>query len=153
MGHPTVPDLRPPARTECADRGSFQKVLTERPTTQKRGTHRYGPFAVKLARSGIRLEVPAGVSLMETLEKAGKSIPTMCRKGICGECSLPVLQRAPLHRDLYLTDQEKAENTTMMCCVSRSPDQEFGVGPLSTTTTIDKDPDTAELARRLWSAC
>jgi ferredoxin len=80
---------------------------------------------VNLARSGIRLEVPAGVSLLETLENAGKSIPNMCRKGICGECSLSVLQGAPLHRDLYLTDQEKAANTTMMCCVSRSLDQEL----------------------------
>lgn len=83
------------------------------------------PFSVNLARSGIRLEVPAGVSLLETLEKAGKSIPNMCRKGICGECSLSVVRGAPQHRDLYLSDQEKAENTTMMCCVSRSLDEEL----------------------------
>ncbi len=149
--------------TECSDRGSFQKALTEKLTTQKLGTHLYvcgppafmdtvleqardlgwpkgllhseafgaaeldegQPFAVNLARSGIRVEVPAGVSLLESLEKAGKSIPNMCRKGICGECSLSVLRGSPLHRDLYLTDQEKAENTTMMCCVSRSLDQEM----------------------------
>lgn len=83
------------------------------------------PFTVNLARSGIKVDVPAGVSLLESLEKAGKSIPNMCRKGICGECSLSVLRGAPLHRDLYLTDQEKAGNTTMMCCVSRSLDQEL----------------------------
>lgn len=83
------------------------------------------PFAVNLARSGTRLEVPAGVSLLEALENAGKSIPNMCRKGICGECSLSVLRGTPQHRDLYLTDQEKAENTTMMCCVSRSLDEEL----------------------------
>lgn len=156
-------ELLGPALTECTDRGSFQKVLTEKLTTQKLGTHLYvcgpaafmdsvlgqardlgwpkgllhseafaaaeldegQPFAVNLARSGIRLEVPAGVSLLETLENAGKSIPNMCRKGICGECSLPVLRGTPQHRDLYLTDQEKADNTTMMCCVSRSLDQEL----------------------------
>jgi ferredoxin len=83
------------------------------------------PFTVHLARSGVRLEVPAGVSLLETLETAGKTIPNMCRKGICGECVLPVLRGAPQHRDLYLSDQEKAENTTMMCCVSRSNDPEL----------------------------
>lgn len=83
------------------------------------------PFTVNLARSGIRLEVPAGVSLLETLENAGRSIPNMCRKGICGECVLPVLRGAPQHRDLYLSDQEKAANTTMMCCVSRSNDPEL----------------------------
>ena len=83
------------------------------------------PFTVKLARSGITLAVPAGVSLLETLENAGKNIPNMCRKGICGECTLPVLRGTPQHRDLYLSDQEKAENTTMMCCVSRSLDEEL----------------------------
>lgn len=83
------------------------------------------PFTVNLARSGVKLNVPAGVSLLETLEKAGKAIPNMCRKGICGECSLSVLRGKPQHRDLYLSDQEKAENTTMMCCVSRSLDPEL----------------------------
>lgn len=83
------------------------------------------PFSVYLARSDMRLQVAAGVSLLETLEDAGKSIPNMCRKGICGECSLSVLSGTPQHRDLYLTDQEKAANTTMMCCVSRSLDTEL----------------------------
>jgi ferredoxin len=83
------------------------------------------PFTVNLVRSGIKLDVPSGVSLLETLEKAGKTIPNMCRKGICGECVLPVLRGTPQHRDLYLTEQEKAENTTMMCCVSRSEDPEL----------------------------
>ena len=83
------------------------------------------PFTVNLVRSGLKLEVPAGVSLLDALENAGKSIPNMCRKGICGECVLPVLRGTPQHRDLYLTDVEKAENTTMMCCVSRSEDPEL----------------------------
>lgn len=83
------------------------------------------PFTVNLARSGVTLEVPAGVSLLEALENAGKGVPNMCRKGVCGECSLPVLRGAPLHRDLYLSEQEKSANTTMMCCVSRSLDQEL----------------------------
>jgi ferredoxin-NADP reductase len=151
------------ALTECSNRTSFQKVLTEQLTTQSLGTHLYvcgpqdfmdavldqarelgwsparlhseafgaaeldegEPFTVNLVRSGVKLDVPSGVSLLETLEKAGKTIPNMCRKGICGECVLPVLRGTPQHRDLYLTDQEKAENTTMMCCVSRSEDPEL----------------------------
>lgn len=156
-------ELLGPALTECSNRASFQKVLTEQLTTQSLGTHLYvcgptdfmdavldqarelgwspsrlhseafgaaelddgEPFTVKLVRSGIKLDVPSGVSLLETLERAGKTIPNMCRKGICGECVLPVLRGTPLHRDLYLTEQEKAENTTMMCCVSRSEDPEL----------------------------
>ncbi len=156
-------ELLGPALSECSDRNTFQKVLTEKLTTQPLGTHLYvcgpldfmdtvlgqaaeqgwsparlhseafgaadldagEPFTVTLARSGLRLEVPAGVSLLETLENAGKAIPNMCRKGICGECTIPVLHGTPQHRDLYLNDQEKAENTTMMCCVSRSLDEEL----------------------------
>jgi ferredoxin-NADP reductase len=156
-------ELLGPALTECANRDTFQHVLTEALTSQGIGTHLYvcgpvafmdavlnqaqelgwsstrlhseafgaaeldegEPFKVNLARSGVKLEVPAGVSLLETLENAGKSIPNMCRKGICGECVLPVLRGAPHHRDLYLTDEEKAANTTMMCCVSRSNDPEL----------------------------
>jgi ferredoxin-NADP reductase len=156
-------ELLGPALTECSNRTSFQKVLTEQLTTQGLGTHLYvcgpndfmdavleqarelgwsparlhseafgaaeldegEPFTVNLVRSGIKLDVPAGVSLLETLENAGKRIPNMCRKGICGECVLPVLRGTPQHRDLYLTEQEKAENTTMMCCVSRSEDPEL----------------------------
>jgi ferredoxin-NADP reductase len=83
------------------------------------------PFAATLARSGVRLKIPAGVSLLEALEKEGKRIPNMCRKGICGECIVPVLRGTPQHRDLFLSEQEKSENTTMMCCVSRSLDEEL----------------------------
>jgi dimethylamine monooxygenase subunit B len=156
-------DLLGEGLTECSDRNSFQKVLTEQLMTQTLGTHLYvcgpaafmdavldqarelgwpparlhseafgaaelddgEPFTVNLVRSGLKLDVPAGVSLLETLEKAGKTIPNMCRKGICGECVLPVLRGTPQHRDLYLTDQEKSKNTTMMCCVSRSEDPEL----------------------------
>lgn len=83
------------------------------------------PFTVNLVRTGTTLDVPAGVSLLEALEKAGKRIPSMCRKGVCGECSLSVLRGAPEHRDLYLSDEEKAANMTVMCCVSRALDQEL----------------------------
>lgn len=83
------------------------------------------PFKVKLVRSGISVDVPSGVSLLDALERAGEIIPNMCRKGICGECEVPVVRGTPLHRDLYLSDQEKAVNTSIMCCVSRSIDEEL----------------------------
>ncbi|MGY2747334.1 hypothetical protein [Arthrobacter sp. UYCu723] len=82
-------------------------------------------FAVNLARSGIRLEVPAGIPLLETLEKEGKTSPASALKASAGGCSLSVLRAAPQPRDLNLTDQQKAANTIMMCCVSRGIDQEL----------------------------
>lgn len=78
------------------------------------------PFQAELVRSGRSLSVPAGVSLLEALENSGIEVPNMCRRGVCGECVLPVLRGTPQHRDLFLTESEKAENKTMMCCVSRS---------------------------------
>lgn len=83
------------------------------------------PFTVTLARSGESVCVPAGVTLLEALEGAGKAVPNMCRSGICGECAVPVLRGVPQHRDLYLSDHDKAANDTIMCCVSRGTDQEL----------------------------
>jgi ferredoxin-NADP reductase len=83
------------------------------------------PFTVKLARSGTSVRVPAGVTLLEALEGAGTTVSNMCRSGICGECAVPVLRGAPVHRDLYLSDDDKAANDTIMCCVSRGTDHEL----------------------------
>ncbi|MFC5929717.1 oxidoreductase [Cryobacterium melibiosiphilum] len=77
------------------------------------------PFTVTLARSGRTLPVAAGQSLLEALEAAGTAVPNLCRRGICGECALPVVAGKPLHRDLYLSPEDKAANDTIMCCVSR----------------------------------
>ncbi|MGY1661478.1 PDR/VanB family oxidoreductase [Geodermatophilus sp. SYSU D00705] len=78
------------------------------------------PFAATLARSGRRIAVPSGVSLLEALERDGISVPNLCRQGVCGECRVPVLAGRPLHRDLFLTEEEKAAADSVMCCVSRS---------------------------------
>ncbi|MDQ0689466.1 PDR/VanB family oxidoreductase [Arthrobacter sp. W4I7] len=83
------------------------------------------PFTARLVRSGKSLAVPPGQSLLETLDAAGIAVPNMCRKGVCGECAIPVLKGIVEHRDLYLTDEEKAANDTAMCCVSRAQDDEL----------------------------
>lgn len=78
------------------------------------------PFSVDLTETGTRLEVPGGTSLLEALEAAGLQVPNMCRQGVCGECRIPVFSGAPLHRDLYLSDEEKAAGDALMACVSRA---------------------------------
>jgi ferredoxin-NADP reductase len=78
------------------------------------------PFDVRLARSGRRVAVPSGVSLLEALEGAGVAVPNLCRQGVCGECRVSVLSGSPLHRDLFLGEEEKAAADSVMCCVSRS---------------------------------
>ncbi|MGY2080106.1 PDR/VanB family oxidoreductase [Modestobacter sp. SYSU DS0657] len=78
------------------------------------------PFEVALSRSGRRVAVPSGVSLLDALERAGVTVPNLCRQGVCGECRVPVRAGRPLHRDLFLTPEEKAAADSVMCCVSRS---------------------------------
>src|SRR5262249_17317952 len=78
------------------------------------------PFDVSLTVSGRRLTVPGGTSLLEALERAGIEIPNLCRQGVCGECRIPVTAGVPLHRDLFLSDEEKEAADALMCCVSRS---------------------------------
>lgn len=81
------------------------------------------PFTARLAGSGERVAVPAGVSLLEALEATGRAIPNMCRQGVCGECVLPVRRGRPLHRDSFLSDDER--DSAIMPCVSRCLDAEL----------------------------
>lgn len=76
------------------------------------------PFDVTL--DGERFTVPSGVSLLETLERRGRSVPNLCRQGVCGECRIPVRSGEVLHRDLVLTEAERTTHAAMMSCVSRA---------------------------------
>lgn len=78
------------------------------------------PFTVTLTESATKLDVPSGTSLLEALLAAGHDVPNLCRQGVCGECRIPVVGGTPLHRDLYLSDDEKKAADALMCCVSRA---------------------------------
>ncbi|NKX51829.1 2Fe-2S iron-sulfur cluster binding domain-containing protein, partial [Arthrobacter deserti] len=78
------------------------------------------PFRMRIASAGRVLDVPAGASALDVLERAGVYVPRMCRQGICGECRVEVSSGEVIHRDIYLDDAEKQSNTAMMCCVSRA---------------------------------
>jgi len=78
------------------------------------------PFEAVLTASGRTVAVPSGVSLLDALEAEGVAVPNLCRQGVCGECRVPVSSGTPWHRDLFLTDDEKAAGDTLMCCVSRA---------------------------------
>ena len=78
------------------------------------------PFTLVLERSGVELEVPAGLSVLEAMEAAGLSADNSCREGICGTCETKVVAGLPDHRDSLLSDSERDENATMMICVGRA---------------------------------
>lgn len=77
-------------------------------------------FTVVAQRSGLTLTVPADKTIADVLYAAGVDVPTSCEQGICGTCLTPVLEGIPDHRDLFLTDAEKAANKELTVCCSRS---------------------------------
>jgi ferredoxin-NADP reductase len=78
------------------------------------------PFEVELARSGLTIEVPAGVSVLDAVRARIPGVLSNCERGICSSCETAVLAGTPDHRDSVLTPKEKAANRYMMICVSRS---------------------------------
>jgi ferredoxin-NADP reductase len=77
-------------------------------------------FEVELARSGLTIEVPAGVSVLDAVRARIPGVMSNCEQGICSSCETAVLAGTPDHRDSVLTPKEKAANRYMMICVSRS---------------------------------
>ena len=77
-----------------------------------------GGFEVVLARSGRTVAVPPGKTILEALNEAGIEPACSCIEGVCGTCETRVLDGLPDHRDAILTPEERANNRTMMICVS-----------------------------------
>ena len=77
-------------------------------------------FTVTAARSGITCKVAAGNTIAEVLMQHGVDVPLSCEEGVCGTCLIPVVSGIPDHRDLVQTDKEKAANTYVAVCCSRS---------------------------------
>ena len=82
-----------------------------------------GGFTVELERSHKTLQVPAGKTILDCLIELHAEPPYSCREGVCGTCEVKVLEGTPDHRDMVLSDSERAANNRMMVCCSgaRSP--------------------------------
>jgi ferredoxin len=77
-------------------------------------------FEVRLFRSGRTIAVPPGKTILKTLLEAGIDVDFSCAMGGCGTCETRIVEGIPDHRDLYLTEEEKATNDVMMICCSRA---------------------------------
>jgi ferredoxin len=77
-------------------------------------------FQVLCQRSGLTVDVPADVPILEALEDAGIPMMSACLEGICGTCEATVLAGTPDHRDSILTDAERTSGDIILTCVSRS---------------------------------
>lgn len=81
---------------------------------------REGGFVVALARSGREFIVPAGATILDVLRDAGVDVAASCEQGVCGTCEVGVLAGIPDHRDVVLTDDERAANDRVMICCAGS---------------------------------
>jgi vanillate O-demethylase ferredoxin subunit len=79
-----------------------------------------GAFEVQIASTGQVLAVPADQSVTAALARHGIEVFTSCEQGVCGTCVLRVLEGTPDHRDMYLTDDERALNDRFTPCCSRA---------------------------------
>ncbi len=69
------------------------------------------------------MEVSAEQTLLEALRGSGLRVASSCESGTCGTCKTGLLAGEAEHRDMVLTDEEKADH--IMVCVSRAKSPEL----------------------------
>lgn len=77
-------------------------------------------FEVVLRKSGITIQVGEDQSILEAVEANGIDAPFVCREGMCRTCEVAICAGEADHRDIVLSDEERAAQQVMMICVSRS---------------------------------
>jgi vanillate O-demethylase ferredoxin subunit len=79
-----------------------------------------GSFQVKVASTGKVYTIAADQTVTAALAAQGVDILVSCEQGVCGTCLTRVLEGQCEHRDMYLTDEEKAANDQFTPCCSRA---------------------------------
>lgn len=75
---------------------------------------------VHLARRNKTIVVEQPESIVDAMVRNGFSPIYGCKRGECGLCAVSVMSGQPLHRDTYLSEQEKESEKYMCLCVSWS---------------------------------
>lgn len=105
------PDLDKPARAPAAarpDQGTESEIDPD------------GPFEVEMRATGVTLTVGPGQTILGEARKQRQGLSFNCSDGYCGTCETAVIAGRPDHRDSVLSEEERAENDTMMICVGRA---------------------------------
>jgi vanillate O-demethylase ferredoxin subunit len=97
-----------------ADRIHYELFKAQQPASPDRA------FEVELKSTGQVVTVAAGQTIIQALEAAGLDVLYDCQRGDCGICQCGVIAGVPDHRDVILSDDEKASNKVMQICVSRA---------------------------------
>lgn len=111
----------------CAEhlpRGALhiERFTLEPPSEEARAARQAGNevVEVELARSGATIAVEPDESILDAVLRVVPDHLFSCQDGYCGTCEVGVLEGEPDHRDIVLSDEEKAAGDKMMICVSRA---------------------------------
>ncbi|VVE63834.1 Vanillate O-demethylase oxidoreductase [Pandoraea captiosa] len=110
------------ARAEAAQwpEGNVHREYFAAPAQASTDSDGDKPFQVKLHSSGRVIDVQAGQTIVAALAAQGVEVQMSCEQGVCGTCLTRVVDGTPDHRDVYLTDEERAANDQILPCCSRS---------------------------------
>ena len=105
-----------------ADALHVERFTVEPPSEEARAARQADNVAVEveLARSGTTINVAPDESILEAVLAVVPDHLYSCQDGYCGTCEVRVLEGEPDHRDIVLTEEEKAAGDKMMICVSRA---------------------------------
>ena len=79
-------------------------------------------FKIRLAKSGLKFDVPADKTAAHVLIDAGFTIDLKCSDGICGMCKCGVVSGDIEHRDFVLS--KKQRETQVILCQSRAAEKD-----------------------------
>ena len=80
-------------------------------------------FNVRLQRSGKTIAVTKEQTLLEALRANGCAVRSSCESGTCGSCKTGLIAGEAEHRDMVLSDEQRADH--IMVCVSRAKSAEL----------------------------
>jgi phthalate 4,5-dioxygenase reductase subunit len=80
-------------------------------------------FTVHLQKTGTSLVVAADQTILQALRGAGLRVTSSCESGTCGSCKTRLIAGEVEHRDMVLSEDEKADH--IMVCVSRAKSPEL----------------------------
>jgi ferredoxin-NADP reductase len=109
------------AATEAAKQWPSGMVHCEYFTAPAIGFDEDQPFRVRLARSGVEYDVPAGETIVDVLRSHGISVRTSCELGYCGTCLTRYLAGEPEHRDQVLQRHDRERYALICCARSKTP--------------------------------
>ncbi len=116
------PGLIQAVQQHCSALGLANSLHIERfgPAGTPEPTGQDSAIEVELRRTGKRVSVPPGSSILKAVRGILPTYPSSCEEGYCGTCEARVLAGVPEHRDSVLSSEERAANDCMMICVSRA---------------------------------